>query len=142
MSMDLIAIMQKFLNDLFTNRLLCCIIPSKAGDRVGEIRENVQRNLGYYLCLRGISQKELAQRLGVSPSAVTNWIKGKNSPDIEMVAEICGALEVSVSDLFGKKEEGANIGEIEKRVLEQYHKKPELHQAIHILLGINISDEG
>lgn len=68
---------------------------------MGQIRENVKKNLGYYLSLQGISQKELAERLGVSQSAVTNWIKGKNSPDIEAVAQICQVLRVSVSDLFG-----------------------------------------
>lgn len=47
---------------------------------MGEIRENVKQNLGYFLSLRGMSQKELAMKLGVSQSAVTNWIKGKNSP--------------------------------------------------------------
>ena len=68
---------------------------------MGEIRENVKKNLGYYLSLRGISQKELSERLSVSQSAVTNWIKGKNSPDIETVAQICNVLEISVIDLFG-----------------------------------------
>lgn len=68
---------------------------------MGQIRENVKKNLGYYLSLQGISQKELAERLGVSQSAVTNWIKGKNSPDIEAVAQICQVLRISVSDLFG-----------------------------------------
>ena len=68
---------------------------------MGEIRENVRKNLGYYLSLKSISQKELAERLGVSQSAVTNWMKGKNSPDIETVAQICKVLEISVIDLFG-----------------------------------------
>ena len=61
---------------------------------MGEIRENVKQNLGYFLSLRGMSQKELAMKLGVSQSAVTNWIKGKNSPDIEMVALICQHLHI------------------------------------------------
>lgn len=68
---------------------------------MGEIRDNVKKNLGYYLSLNGISQKELADKLSVSQSAVTNWIKGKNSPDIEVVAQICDILEISVTDLFG-----------------------------------------
>lgn len=68
---------------------------------MGEIRDNVKKNLGYYLSLKGISQKELADKLSVSQSAVTNWIKGKNSPDIEVVAQICDILEISVTDLFG-----------------------------------------
>lgn len=128
--------MQKFLIFVFTNQLSCCMIASKVGDSLGEIRDNVKRNLGYYLSLRGISQKELAERLGVSQSAVTNWIKGKNSPDIEVVAEICDVLEISVSDLFGK-EEGENVNAAERKVLEQYRKKPELQQAVNILLGVD-----
>ena len=68
---------------------------------MGEVRENVKRNLGYFLSLRGMSQKELAIKLDVSQSAVTNWIKGKNSPDIEAVVRICRCLDISVEDLFG-----------------------------------------
>ncbi|AUS95410.1 hypothetical protein CDQ84_19100 [Clostridium thermosuccinogenes] len=102
---------------------------------MGEIRENVKRNLGYYLSLRGISQKELADKLNVSQSAVTNWIKGKNSPDIETVAEICDILSISVVDLFGT-ENNDMYTEMEKRVIAEYRKKPELQHAIHVLLGI------
>ena len=43
---------------------------------MGEVRENVKRNLGYFLSLRGMSQKELAIKLDVSQSAGTNWKKG------------------------------------------------------------------
>ena len=113
----------------------------KEGDRVGEIRDNVKRNLGYYLSLRGISQKELAVRIGVSQSAVTNWIKGKNSPDIEIVAQICDILAISVTDLFGK-EDREKFSPIEKKVMEQYRRKPELQQAVNILLGVDAGGEG
>lgn len=68
---------------------------------MSEIRQNVKHNLGYYLTLRGISQKELADKLNVTQAAVTNWIKGKNSPDIEIVANICDVLNITVTDLFG-----------------------------------------
>ena len=132
--------MQIFLIFVFTNQLSCCMMATKVGDSLGEIRDNVKRNLGYYLSLRGISQKELAEKLGVSQSAVTNWIKGKNAPDIEVVAEICDVLEISVSDLFGK-EEGSKANDTEQKVLEQYRKKPELQQAVNILLGVDSEDE-
>ena len=114
------------------------LVDIKAGVTMGEIRENVKRNLGYYLSLRGISQKELAQRLNVSPSAVTNWIRGKNSPDIEIVAQICDILEISVLDLFGT-EDNEQYSEFEKKIIYQYRKKPELQHAVNILLGIDDS---
>lgn len=68
---------------------------------MGEIRENIRKNLGYYLTLKKMSQKELAEKLGVSQASVTCWIKGKNSPDIEAVAQICKILNITVTDLFG-----------------------------------------
>ena len=68
---------------------------------MGEIRDNIQKNLGYYLTLRGMSQKDFADALGVSQSAVTCWIKGKNSPDIETISKICDLLNISVVELFG-----------------------------------------
>jgi transcriptional regulator with XRE-family HTH domain len=107
----------------------------KAGADMGEIRDNVKRNLGYYLSLRGMSQKELAGKLSVSQSAVTNWIKGKNSPDIEIVARICDILDISIVELFGTNG-SEQYSEQEKKVITQYRKKPELQPAIHILLGI------
>lgn len=102
---------------------------------MGEIRENVKNNLKYYLELRGISQKELAIRLSISQSAVTNWITGKNSPDIDMVAEICKVLNISIVDLFGCNKTN-EYTEIEKKIIIQYRNKPELKKAIHILLEI------
>lgn len=66
-----------------------------------ETRKNVQRNLVHYLSLNKINQKELAEQLNVSQAAVTNWIKGKNSPDIETVTEICAILNISLHALFG-----------------------------------------
>lgn len=90
---------------------------------MGEIRENVKQNLGYFLSLRGMSQKELAMKLGVSQSAVTNWIKGKNSPDIEMVALICQHLHISVAELFGMTGD-ETYSDRERVLVAQYRNKP------------------
>ena len=79
---------------------------------MGEIRDNVKNNLVYYLHLKNITQKQLAEKLNVSQSAVTNWIKGKNSPDIDMVARICALLDISVNELFCK-DPRAHLGTID-----------------------------
>ena len=50
---------------------------------MNDIRETLRINLEHQLKKSGLTQKQLAEQLGISPSAVTNWIKGKNSPDIE-----------------------------------------------------------
>lgn len=68
---------------------------------MGEIRDNLKKNLNYYLDIMNISQKTLSEKLNVSQAAVTNWVKGKNSPDIETVSEICEFLDIKMSDLLG-----------------------------------------
>ena len=98
-------------------------------------RENVKQNLGYFLSLRGMSQKELAMKLGVSQSAVTNWIKGKNSPDIEMVALICQHLHISVAELFGMTGD-ETYSDRERVLVAQYRNKPDMRRAVDILLEI------
>lgn len=103
---------------------------------MGEIRDNVQKNLIYYLSLKGISQKKLAEMLHVSQSAVTNWIKGKNSPDIEIVSEICDILDITVTQLFGM-EETEKYSLLERTLILHYRQHPELQHAVNILLDIN-----
>lgn len=99
------------------------------------IRENIRKNLGYYLSLKKMSQKEFAEKIGVSQSSVTCWLKGKNSPDIEVVARICDVLEISVLDLFGSNEKRKMLDNISnaksKQALEEFKKlKPEFQDYV------------
>ncbi len=124
---------------LFTNLLPNAILIMKVGVNMGEIRENLRRNLCYYLSIKEMTQKELSQKLGVSQSAVTNWIKGKNSPDIEMVAQICDVLNIPVTELFNVRD--SQYTELEQRIITQYRKKTELQQAVLLLLDIKNPEE-
>lgn len=45
---------------------------------------------------RGISKKELAQRLGQHPSAVTKWLSGKHNFTSDTLADIGRALEINL----------------------------------------------
>ena len=49
----------------------------------------------------GITQKELAQKLNVDPSNITNWKKGLNFPSLEMFYQLCKVLDVSADYLLG-----------------------------------------
>lgn len=48
----------------------------------------------------GISQKEMAERLSVSTSAVSKWEHGKNLPDMMMLGSIAETLQVSCDELL------------------------------------------
>ena len=105
---------------------------------MGETRENVKKNLNYYLTIKKISQKDLADKIGVSQSAVTNWVKGKNSPDIEAVAQICNVFDISVTDLFGGADNQYNtyLTPHQQQVITAYINHPEMQPAIDKILGV------
>ena len=50
----------------------------------------------------GFTQEELANRLGVTPQALSKWEKGASSPDLEMLISLCDILGVSADYLVGK----------------------------------------
>lgn len=49
---------------------------------------------------KGLTQKELADLLFLSESAVSKWEKGKSYPDITMIPSICDVLDVSERELI------------------------------------------
>ncbi len=57
---------------------------------------------------RGLTQKDLADRLGVTDKAVSKWERSVSSPDISLLIPLAEALGVSVGELLkGEREEGA-----------------------------------
>ena len=84
-----------------------------------------------------MTQKQLAERIGVSNSRVSNWEQGLNRPDADILAAVCVALDVSPSLLLGIRVTGDDLTEQERRVLKAYREKDDVRQEVHILLGIS-----
>lgn len=95
------------------------------GNRIRKFREEL-----------GISQKQLAEQIGVSNSRISNWEQGINRPDADILAKLCTALNVSPSSLLGVKLSTDELTEQERSVIKAYRSKPELQQAVNILLGL------
>ena len=68
-----------------------------------------KKTLGAYIRQRrqelGLTQKEFAERLFVTESAVSKWERGLSYPDITLVREICAVLEVSEHELLTASED-------------------------------------
>lgn len=90
-----------------------------------------------YRELRGLSQKELADLIGVSNSRVSNWEQGINRPNADIISDLCKALDVSPSELLDIQISTDNLNEQERKLISAYRNKPELQEAVNILLGIN-----
>ena len=52
----------------------------------------------------GVSQKELAERLGAYQKDVSRWENGERTPSIEALARICIALGVSADEILEIKQ--------------------------------------
>lgn len=59
---------------------------------------------------RGITQKELAARLGVTNTAVSKWERGLGMPDVSLLRPLCEALRIAVSALLGDEGGDAAAG--------------------------------
>jgi len=102
----------------------------------------IGRRIRKYREERGLSQRELAKRIGVSNSRISNWEQGVNRPDVDLLASICGALNVSPSELLDIRLAPGDMNAHERRVIMAYRTKVNLQQAVDILLGVETNDGG
>ena len=58
-----------------------------------------------------VSQKELAEQLGVSPQLVNKWVKGKENFTFETVARLEEALGIQLMQVTGPKKQTARSEE-------------------------------
>ena len=49
------------------------------------------------------SQKEFAEKYGVTPQAVSKWENGKNIPDIAILKEICNDNNLKIDEFLNAK---------------------------------------
>ena len=67
---------------------------------MSNLREILRKNLEEIFNNSPMSKKEISQKLGVTAASVTKWVKGDNSPDIEIIAKICELFNVSINSLL------------------------------------------
>lgn len=100
------------------------------------MKYEIGNKIRYFRELRGLNQKELAGRIGVSNSRISNWEQGINRPDADTLVLLCQALEVSADELLDMNAANMKLTGEERQVITQYRNKPELQQAVKILLGL------
>ena len=88
------------------------------GNRLAQLRKE-----------KGISQEELADKLGVSRQAVSKWERGEASPDTDNLIELAKIYNISLDELVGNKKE------------EKEEKHEEKKEETKTSGGIHITDE-
>ncbi len=86
---------------------------------------------------KGISQKELAEKTGISPSTISDWKRKKTNPSADKLKIICDVLEMNVYDLLSEQDQGGcrtadyvivNRDSEDYLLLETYHSLHEAHR--------------
>lgn len=92
------------------------------------IRAVLQENLNYYIKKSQMSQKEIAEKIGVSKGAITNWLNGSNSPNMEVLANLCLLLGVKMSEMLSDKSSISDLSINEKKLLDNFKQLNEKGQ--------------
>lgn len=75
------------------------------------------KRIAYHRKRLGMTQEQLAQRVGVSAQAVSKWENNLSCPDITILPELASIFGISVDELLGRtppKEERVHEAEVIK----------------------------
>lgn len=75
-------------------------------------------NLKYIRQQKGISQQELADKIGTDRSTISRWENGEIDTPLEMAMKIAEALDVPYYDFFGRDLRFDNAEVIETKIVE------------------------
>jgi transcriptional regulator with XRE-family HTH domain len=86
------------------------------------------------LAERGMTQREFAQRTGISQSAISDWKQKKTNPSAEKILEICSVLAVSPYELLAGTAEGVESGvEMQYIVVDNKSEEYAFLRRFHLL---------
>ncbi|MDE6302372.1 MAG: helix-turn-helix domain-containing protein [Clostridia bacterium] len=65
--------------------------------------EDIQIRLREAIKTSGLSQKEIADKLGINPSTVSKYVRLDKFPSIDTFANMCEILDISADEILGLK---------------------------------------
>ncbi|MDO4615533.1 MAG: helix-turn-helix transcriptional regulator [Lachnospiraceae bacterium] len=88
------------------------------------------QRLRYFLELHDMTQVELAKRLGVGTTSVSNWINGTKTPRMDKVDAICAIFGIRRKDLMEEPEDSDQeryyIDDETAKVAQEIFENPDL----------------
>ena len=65
--------------------------------------EDIQKRLREAIEYGELSQKEIAEKLGINPSTVSKYMRLDKYPSLDTFANLCQILDVSADEILGLK---------------------------------------
>ena len=66
--------------------------------------QEIQKRLREAVEYSGLSQKEIAEKIGVNPSTVSKYMRLDKYPSLDTFANLCLILDVSADEILGLKD--------------------------------------
>lgn len=90
---------------------------------------------------KGLTQQELANRVGLTAKAVSKWETGKGLPDVSLYETLCKELGITLNEFFAGEhiEEQRIIAQTDENledILKEYYKMKKQKNIIMMILGV------
>ena len=69
----------------------------------GEVIRNARKSLD-------LTQRQLAEKIGVSNTSISNWEKGLSRPDADLIQKLCEVLHLQPNDIYGTNDAPVESG--------------------------------
>ena len=79
------------------------------------MNESIGNRISKYRREKGLTQEELAAKLGVSSQAVSKWENDASCPDISLLPQLCRTLGISTDELLTGNHNEVKLVPVEQR---------------------------
>lgn len=95
--------------------------------KIGKFVQSVRKE-------RGLTQRELAEKLDISDKTVSKWERGAGLPEVGLMLPLCGLLSISVNELLSgeRLDEKNYIEKAEENIMDLLKEKAEAKKKIII----------
>ena len=85
--------------------------------------------LKYFRQMHGLSQAELAEKIGVKPSTISMYEVGKREPDFETEEALADYFNIDLNTLRGRDTESI-LPEAQQKIIDMYNQLSEHDQSL------------
>lgn len=97
---------------------------------------DIQKNIRAILSERGIMQKQLAAKLGMTDQALSNWFTRKDDLSFTQIQRICEAAGIEIVDVVTYPDKYVKESEVSDPECEKCKEKDEIIANLNELLAI------
>ena len=113
--------------------------PQRKEDWCGRSQKRNRRKVVILPQAEGITQRQLAESIGVKHNSISAWEKGTNAIDIEVLYRICRILDITISDIYGRFGDNGSesLSYTERQIIDAYRHQPEMQLAVRRVLDLH-----